>query len=98
MNRTFLYSLRISLVLAVLLLCVHAQTSPGKSTSAATPSFKPISFGGVRFSGSLRVRPEVWDWFDTQAAEPNYSYLASMLRFGLSQEREKFDWQVEFEH
>ena len=60
------------------------------------PSSKPITFAGIHFSGSLRVRPEAWDWFDTSAAEPNYAYFASLLRLSLSQERPKWDWQAEF--
>jgi hypothetical protein len=97
MNRKLICSLLMSVTLATLTPCLPAQTSAAKP-SPTSSSFKPITFGGVRFSGSLRVRPEVWDWFDTQAAEPNYAYFASMLRFGLSQERENLDWQVEFEH
>jgi hypothetical protein len=38
----------------------------------------------------------VWDWFDTTAAEPNYTYFASLLRLSFSQERPNWDWQVEF--
>ena len=34
------------------------------SSAQNQPSPKPITFAGIRFSGSLRVRPEVWDWFD----------------------------------
>ena len=60
------------------------------------PSSTPITFAGIHFSGSLRVRPEVWDWFDTTAAEPNYTYFASLLRLSFSQERPGWDWQAEF--
>jgi hypothetical protein len=58
------------------------------------PSFKP--YAGIHFSGSLRARSETWDWFDTTAAEPNYTYFASLLRFSLSQEKPNWDWQLEF--
>lgn len=76
----------------VLWLLAGADLSSAQSQSAS----KPITFGGIRFSGSLRVRPEVWDWFDTNAAEPNYAYFASLLRLSLSQERPGWDWQAEF--
>ena len=66
------------------------------SSAQNQPSPKPITFAGIRFSGSLRVRPEVWDWFDTTAAEPNYTYFASLLRLSFSQERPGWDWQAEF--
>ncbi|MBZ5723094.1 MAG: alginate export family protein [Acidobacteriia bacterium] len=69
----------------------------GNPSSAQTqPASTPITLAGIRFSGSLRVRPEVWDWFDTTAAEPNYTYFASLLRLSLSQERPHWDWQAEF--
>ena len=66
---------------------LNAQTQAG---------IKPITFSEIRFSGSLRARGEMWDWFDTSLADPNYNYFASLLRLSLSQEREKWDWQVEF--
>lgn len=66
---------------------LHGQTPPSPS---------PITFAGVKLSGSLRVRPEVWDWYDTTAADPNYGYFASLLRLNFSQERPKWDWQAEF--
>lgn len=66
---------------------LHSQTPAG---------IKPITVSGIRFSGSLRVRWEMWDWFDTTLADPDYNYAASLLRLSLSQEREKWDWQAEF--
>jgi len=57
---------------------------------------KPITFAGVNFSGSLRLRPEIWAWFDTTAAEPNYTYFASLLRLRLSHEKPNWDWNLEF--
>lgn len=65
----------------------------GAQAPAAPP---PITLSGIRFSGSLRLRPEIWDWFDTNRADPNYAYFASLLRLSLSQERKKWDWQAEF--
>ncbi len=66
------------------------------SSAQNQPSSTPITFAGIHSSGSLRVRPEVWDWFDTTAAEPNYTYFASLLRLSFSQERPGWDWQAEF--
>ncbi len=70
--------------------------SPDLSSAQTQSSSTPTTFAGVRFSGSLRVRPEVWDWFDTTAAQPNYTYFASLLRLSFSQERPRWDWQAEF--
>ncbi|MBI3477386.1 MAG: alginate export family protein [Acidobacteria bacterium] len=68
----------------------------GSRSSAQNQPSTPLTIAGIHFSGSLRVRPEVWDWFDTSAAEPNYTYFASLLRLTFSQERPRWDWQVEF--
>jgi Alginate export len=80
-------------VLGVVIVLIASVSMP---IEAQTQSYKPITFGGVRFSGSLRMRPETWDWFDTSAAEPNYTYFASLLKLNFSQERERWDWQLEF--
>lgn len=51
---------------------------------------------GIRFSGSWRVRPEAWDWFNTPTADSEYVFFASLLRLSLAQEKESWDWKVEF--
>ena len=51
--------------------------------------------GKLNFSGSLRLRVENWNWFETDAADSEYTFGAAVLRFGLGQKREKWDWQVE---
>jgi hypothetical protein len=78
------------------LLAVLLLASPSSNAQTQTGT-KPTRFAGVNFSGSLRVRPEVWDWYETTAAEPQYTYFASLLRLSFSQERTKWDWQAEFE-
>jgi len=85
---------------ALSMTCLHAQSSAPQAAATPAPSssYKPITLGKIRFSGSLRVRPEIWDWFDTQAADPTYMYYASTLRLSLSQELTSLDWQVEFEN
>jgi hypothetical protein len=50
----------------------------------------------VKFSGNVRSRVEVWDWFDTDAANNDYAYSGNQIRFGWSQQRKRFDWQLEF--
>lgn len=46
----------------------------------------------VQFQGSLRTRLEAWDWFGT--SDP-YALSGSILRFSLSQQFERLDWQLE---
>lgn len=63
------------------------------STSSSTPA--PLKLGAVTVSGSLRARVENWQWFETPAADADYTFGAATLRLSFSQQREKFDWQVE---
>lgn len=76
-----------------------APTSPQAALTtpkpAPSPASKPIKIGGVTFSGSLRARVESWDWFETPAADGNYTFGALLLRLALGQQKEKLDWQIE---
>jgi hypothetical protein len=58
----------------------------------------PIQIESVTFSGSVRERYEVWDWFQptNPGAENFYGYSGTLIRLSLSQKREKYDWNVEF--
>ena len=65
---------------------------------AATPAPpKQIKIGEVNFSGSLRVRVEDYDWWETPGFEDNYTFGAAVLRLSLGQQKEKADWLVEGE-
>jgi hypothetical protein len=75
-------------------------SSPAKAPATAakpspSPSPAPLKVGGVTISGSLRLRLESWDWFDTSAARNDYNFGAALLRLAIGQQREKFDWQIE---
>ena len=85
-----------------------AQTPPDQSAKltpvaktnetakpSPSPSPTPIKLGGLTFSGSLRLRFENWDWFESSAAENSYNFGAATLRLSLGQQLEKFEWQVE---
>jgi hypothetical protein len=69
------------------------QTLASASKQTAAPA--PIKLGKLTVSGSLRLRLEDWDWFDTQAADGDYTFGAATLRLAIGQQKEKFDWQVE---
>jgi len=100
-------------ILASLAFNAGAQTSPATNALTATnpsdtssksqtqpkpdSSYQPITLSGVTFSGNLRVRFESWDWFDTRAADGNYTFGAMQLRLSLGQQKERLDWQVEGE-
>ena len=87
-----------------LTLCANAQSTQTASvppTPSPTPAAKPapapapIKLGKVTLSGSLRLRFESWDWFESNTAENNYNFGAATLRVALSLQLEKFEWQVE---
>lgn len=84
----------------------HAQSAasktaqfnpPATATASPTPapSPAPIKLGGLTVSGSLRLRFESWDWFETSAAENNYNFGAATLRLAIGQQKERFEWLVE---
>ena len=73
-----------------------AATKPAKAAPKPA-AVKPIKIGSVTFSGSIRARWENTDWYDTDKADGRYNSGAVVLRAGLSQNKEKYDWQVEAE-
>src|SRR5215831_1097360 len=53
--------------------------------------------GQVTFSGGIRSRIENWDWFTADSGDHSYTFDGSTIRFGVSQARRKFDWNLELE-
>jgi hypothetical protein len=69
--------------------------------TAAVPALAqdpaPIEIGNVTFSGSIRERYEAWDWFQSRGNTQNlYSYSGTVIRFGFSQKKEHYEWNIEF--
>lgn len=69
-----------SLVLVAAAQILSAQTAPAART--------------LIFQGSLRSRVEFWEWFEGQA-DHTYAFSGNLLRLSVSQQRERFDWQLE---
>lgn len=67
----------------------HADSQPGTAPDA------PPKFGSVTPFGSWRFRTEAWDWFQPASGQNSYAFEHSLLRFGLKQQWEKFEWLVE---
>ena len=63
---------------------------------AQTPDVTPIKLGNITFSGSLRSRVYFWDWFEPTAGNNDYQYSGNILRLGLSQKLDSWDWDAEF--
>jgi len=67
--------------------------------SAAAPSpalaQAPIKVGDAVVASSFRTRAYSWNWFGDSPGG-DYNYSGSLLRFGLSESKQKLDWQAEF--
>jgi len=77
-------------------MCVFLLLAGGAVVAQSDPT--PVQIGSVTFSGSIRERYEAWSWFEptTPGAQNLYGYSGTLIRFGLSQKRDKYDWNVEF--
>jgi Alginate export len=68
------------------------------SALAQTAVPAPITLGSsdVVFSTAIRSRTYSWNFFgDTPAGD--YTYQGTQVRFGLTQTKKSYDWQLEFE-
>ncbi|HEX4949821.1 MAG TPA: hypothetical protein VFZ34_24360 [Blastocatellia bacterium] len=72
-----------------------APTPIPTPTPTVAPAAAPLKIGRVTVSGSLRVRAENWDWFETDNADQAYTFGAATLRVALGQNLEKVEWLVE---
>jgi hypothetical protein len=55
----------------------------------------PASAESIKVTGSLRIRPELWNWYDG-SADGSYAYTGGILRLSVGQQKKSFDWQLEF--
>lgn len=58
----------------------------GPAAAAAEP---------VNFTGSIRIRPEIWNWFDGDAND-SYAFLGNIVKLSVAQQKKGYDWQLEF--
>jgi hypothetical protein len=75
--------------------CSLAALAP--SVFAQTPAPPPIALGDdVVFSSAIRTRTYDWNFFgDTPNGD--YTYQGTQVRFGITQTKKAYDWQLEFE-
>lgn len=88
MNKKFPFSFVAMAALALL-------GSAAACRAQSDPPTPPIEIGSVTFSGSIRERYEVWDWFPAKGQD-FYSYSGTLMRFAFSQKRQNYDWTMEF--
>ena len=63
---------------------------------AQTAATSPITVGDVVLSAAIRSRTYSWNWFG-DTPDGDYTYQGTQVRFGLSQSKKRYDWQLEFE-
>jgi hypothetical protein len=64
---------------------------------AQSPANSPaIQLGDVTVSGSVRTRAYFWDWFEPTTGNNSYAYSGTLIRLGLSERHNSWDWNVEF--
>jgi hypothetical protein len=80
-----------------ILLLTSTQSAMRAADVPATDTSGPIKIGSLTVSGSLRSRVYFWDWFQPTAGNNNYQYSGNTFRIGLSQNRDTWDWNAEFE-
>jgi hypothetical protein len=64
---------------------------------AASPSavYRPIRIGGVTIAGSIRVRGEDWNWFESTGADASYTYGHTLVRLGATFSNPRLDVMIE---
>ncbi|MFZ0734069.1 MAG: alginate export family protein [Candidatus Sulfotelmatobacter sp.] len=78
----------------------HADNSvatPNAQTSAPAPSSSKHKLGPLEISVNWRTRAEGWNWFQGDTGNSDYGLWNSLLRVGIGQTRENFDWFIEGE-
>ena len=61
----------------------------------STPAKKKHKVGPLDISIDWRARMEGWDWFGAATGNSNYGLEHSLLRIGIGQQLDRFDWHVE---
>jgi hypothetical protein len=76
-----------------------ASGSGGTGGQSDTPSKPALSdshkLGPLDITVNYRFRSESWDWFTPSTGENSYTFEHSLLRVGIGQKRESFEWKIE---
>ena len=68
---------------------------PAAGAKSSPAPADPHKLGPLTVSVNWRFRTEAWDWFQPATGENNYALEHSLLRIGIGQNGEKFQWFVE---
>lgn len=75
-----------------------AQTAQADETGKqAQDAPQKHSLGPLEVSVNWRTRAEGWYWFQAPTGDSDYGFWDSLLRVGIGQSRENFDWFIEGE-
>lgn len=81
------------IVLSSPMLAQDAGRQPPAAPASAA-ALKPIKWGKVTVSGSIRTRLEMWDWMEGNANN-SYTFSGNLFKLSLTSGNQKADWQVE---
>jgi hypothetical protein len=70
------------------------QPVPTKKDAGPSPKHK---IGPLEISVNWRTRAEGWNWYEAPTGNSGYGFWDSLLRVGIGQTSEKFDWFIEGE-
>jgi len=78
-----------------------ASIDPSSSSAPPAAAKPPAAAGGphklgpVNISVNYRFRAEAWAWFQPSAGDNSYAFEHSLLRVGIGQKSEAFEWFLE---
>jgi hypothetical protein len=72
------------------------QATPASAPTAPAPPAKHM-LGPIEISVNWRTRAEGWYWFEGATGNSEYGFWDSLLRLGIGQTREHYDWFIEGE-
>jgi hypothetical protein len=74
----------------------ESVAKPESSPKPAPETSSPHKLGPLDLTVNWRFRTEAWDWFEPPVAAQNaYALEHSLLRIGLGQKSERFEWFIE---
>jgi hypothetical protein len=78
------------LLIALLLAGSAWAGAPDAGPAGAAPA------SDIQFTGSLRSRLYVWNWFQADSGTNRYAYTGNILRLNLAQKLAGWEWDAEF--
>ncbi len=79
----------------------ESSSDPGDKTGGQADTASKLAMSDSHKLGPLditvnyRLRSESWDWFTPSAGQNSYTFEHSLLRVGIGQKRESFEWKIE---